>query len=552
MPRFIPEYNYSDRRIDLSLDDVPPEPWESPLPHEPGEKPHIRIPGKNRTISEFAIELAQHIRHTEPYFLGEKMFAISDIDGRYEEQTPSKLVTWIEKHVSCYEGEAGESGEGGTARSINTKVAQAVLASEQFRDALPQVDQFHAIREPVIDKHGALRLLPTGYDEQTGVLTARGSAQYSRDMSLDTARATFNDLMAEFPFVNPEQGKAMQVAAMMTAYGMGLLTDTCVIPAFIYNSNDAGVGKGLMVALALAPVIGEVPNTSVSSEAEMEKRLFATARAKERFLVLDNMKVPIVSQSLESFITSSTYKGRVLGTSTTEAIPKKVAAFITGNNLVVSPDIRRRSLVIEFFLRAIRAESRGIRHPLDMHRIMQQRAQILSALYALVREWVAANKPAPSRTHPSFVEWSNVIAAIVEHAGFGCPIPVVDQASDIDPRTMDIERLVELLHEADQPQGFTFREVVQLCQQHDLFEEDLPTSETARKANTRFSRFLKRFVDREFPNQRTFTIRGTGHNRRYHVQAQLPAPDQAPVAEQAPTAQQLPADEPPEATPPVQ
>ena len=92
-------------------------------------------------------------------------------------------------------------------------------------------------------------------------------------------------------------------------------------------------------------------NTSpVTSEAEMEKRLFATAKAGERFLVLDNMEKNLKSASLEMFITSSTYSGRVLGTSRNETIPKKTATFITGNNLVVSPDMRRRGLEIQTLL----------------------------------------------------------------------------------------------------------------------------------------------------------------------------------------------------------
>ncbi len=47
------------------------------------------------------------------------------------------------------------------------------------------------------------------------------------------------------------------------------------------------------------------------------------------------------------------------------------------------------------------------------------------------------------------------------------------------------------MHEAIRPEGFTFYQVVQLCRQHELFEEELPTSETARKANTKFSKMLK-------------------------------------------------------------
>jgi hypothetical protein len=526
-PNFTRQYQDSDRNICLDLNRVEPEPWETQLPEPPVEKPRIRIPGKNRSISDFAMELAEHIKYAEPYYRGDKMFVRNDTGGHYDEMTPAKFVTWIEKHVNCFEGDAGEDGQGGNARSINATTAQAVLACDQFRGALPRVRQFHAIREPVFDKQGGIRLLRTGYDEETGTLTARGSVQYSLDMSLETARNTLNRLMEEFPFVNPEQGKAMQVAAMLTAYGMGLLSDTCVIPAFVYNSNDVGAGKGLLVSLALAPVTGEVANTSpVSTEAEMEKRLFATARAGERFLVLDNMKLPIDSGSLEMFVTSSVYKGRVLGTSKNEAIPKKTATFITGNNLVVSPDLRRRSLAIEFFLREVRPETRTIQNPLDLQRILAERAQILSALYALVREWVTAKKPLPSRTHPSFIEWSNVVAGIVEHAGFGSPIPPVEQANEVDPKTADVERLVERMHEANRPEGFTFREVVELCRQHELFEEDLPTNETARKVNTKFSRLLKRYDDREFPNQRVFSIQGTGHNRRYHVHTHAAEPEQ--------------------------
>ena len=415
-----------------------------------GQQPRIQIPGRNRSISDFATELAQHVKYAEPYFTEGKMFARNENSGRYEEMTPAKFVTWIEEHVVCVEGQVNEDGEGGTARSINASIAQAVMASEQFRGSLPRVRQFHVVREPVFDKQGGLRLLPTGYDEQTGTLTLRGSLQYPLDMSLETARNTLNTLMSEFPFVNPEQGRAMQVAAMLTAYGMGLLSGTCVIPIFLYNSNDVGAGKGLLVSLALAPVEGQVTNTSpVSSEAEMEKRLFATARAGDRFLVLDNMEVEVRSASLVMFTTSSVYEGRVLGTSKKEAIPKKTATYITGNNLVVNPDVRRRSLAIELFLRAIRPESRQIQIPLDLQGILAQRPQILAALYALIREWVAAKKPAPSRTHPSFVEWSNVIAGIVEHAGFGCPIPAVDHTNDIDPRTADVERMVQRMHEAN-------------------------------------------------------------------------------------------------------
>jgi hypothetical protein len=95
------------------------------------------------------------------------------------------------------------------------------------------------------------------------------------------------------------------------------------------------------------------------------------------------------------------------------------------------------------------------------------------------------------------------------------------------------------MHEANRPEGFTFQQVVELCRQHELFEEDLPTNDTARKANTKFSRRLKKYDGREFPDHRIFSVQGKGHNRRYHVHTQAAEPEQ--VTTQPPAVPPTPA-----------
>jgi hypothetical protein len=218
------------------------------------------------------------------------------------------------------------------------------------------------------------------------------------------------------------------------------------------------------------------------------------------------------------FLTASAFQGRTLGTSTVETHPKKTAVFVTGNRLTMSSDMRRRSLVVDFFLRQVRAEVRQIRRPLDERRILEVRPQILGSLYALVRSWVEANKPPLSRVHPSFVEWSNTIGAIVEHAGFGCPIPQLDTASDVDPETADMERLMGLLNAESRRFGRTFKEVVDTCRENGLFDGRLPANEAARRGNTEFGRLLTRFDNREFPGGLRFRVLGVGHARRYSVE----------------------------------
>ena len=184
-------------------------------------------------------------------------------------------------------------------------------------------------------------------------------------------------------------------------------------------------------------------------------------------------------------------------------------------------DMRRRSLVVESFLPTVRAEARQIQNPMDTQRILEVSPLLLACQYAMVREWVAANKPGPSRTHPSFVEWSRVIGGIIEHAGFACPIPVLTVAPDVDPVTASMERLVTEMRQENQPLGFTFREVVNLCKEHELFEDVVPSESAERKGNTEFGRLLKRYDHREFVDGWFFRIHGMGHAKRYSVVQQL-------------------------------
>lgn len=509
-----------DRKITLDLNEIQPQPWEAPLPTASTEKPRIQIPGKGRQMSTFATELGQSLRQASLFIRETEVIAQRDGTMEFETMTPTKFVTWIEDHVQCHEGQANADGSGTTVRSINTTIASQVLEAVQFRRELPVVKALNPIRQPVLDSAGQLRLLPTGYDGQTQTLTARGNVQYPLAMTLDEARAILTKLLSEFCFADRERGTAVQTAAMVTAYGMGLLSDTCTIPAFVYNANASGAGKGLCVALALAPILGRVPTGSaVRSEQEREKRLFASVRAGERYLLLDNLDTHMASPSLESFLTSPCVTARVLGTSSNETHPKKTAVFITGNLLTMRSDMRRRSLVVDFFLPQVRSENRRIVRPLDEQGILLARSQILGALYALVRSWVEAEKPEPTRHHPSFVEWSRIIGGIVEHAGLGCPIPCLETVPDVDPETADMESLVPILHAQANPFGFTFRQVVDLCRDQGLFEGRLPSTTQERRGNTEFGRLLKRFHDREFPNGMILRIRGTGHARRYAVES---------------------------------
>lgn len=133
---------------------------------------------------------------------------------------------------------------------------------------------------------------------------------------------------------------------------------------------------------------------AVSYESEMRKVIATAAHESAPVLFLDNVKNHLSGPSLEALATSAVFTGRILGE--TKGIEKenRITVIITGNGCTFSPDLRRRVLAVELFLKEAKAEDRAIKNPLDDERILALRPQILSALWALVREWDKAGRTA--------------------------------------------------------------------------------------------------------------------------------------------------------------
>src|SRR5215471_16404966 len=111
--------------------------------------------------------------------------------------------------------------------------------------------------------------------------------------------------------------------------------------------------------------------------------------------------------------------------------------------------MRRRSLFVELFMEDERAEDRKFQRVLDEAELLAMRPRILGALWALVRDWDAAGRPKPSRTHTAFPRWSEIIGGIVEHAGYGCPLQTAEIPSAADVDGADMRELVILLADGE-------------------------------------------------------------------------------------------------------
>ena len=436
--------------------------------------------------------------------------------GEIQPMNAARLVTFSENHVRFTEQAPPPAGEADDSRAISmsSSTARLALVATQFLEQLPVLRKINPIQMPALSPKGELRLLPVGFDAATGILTAHRAPGYRLDLPIESARRELADLLSEFPFADRTYATAAQLAAMLTVYGVDLLSARCVLPAFAYTANNPGAGKGLLVALAVLPVHGGVPTAAPpTSETEMVKRLLATARAHAAVLFLDNVDELMQSRALESFITTSLVHGRLLGQTQAVTYPKQTVVFITGNQLQMRADMRRRCLVVDLVLTEARSEDRPINQPLNETNILSRRERILAALYALVRHWHDDGSRPSSRILPGLEEWSRTIAGIVEHAGYANPIPA-PTAPTLDPMIADMESLVTVL--AGRGTGVPFREVVQVCQTDGWFEDLVSPDRDLRDGERRkFSALLKRHDGMRFRGDITFVLQGRGHARRY-------------------------------------
>ncbi len=281
-------------------------------------------------------------------------------------------------------------------------------------------------------------------------------------------------------------------------------------------ANAEGAGKTLLVKIQVVPVFGSfVASAKPANEDEMGKFLLAAVMEGRPCIVFDNIKEHLDSANLEGFLTSPTYGGRVLGATKTFDGEKNTVVFVTGNACTISPDMRRRSLFVELFMKEERAEERRFNRTMDVSYLLQNRAPILSALWALVQHWDANGRPASALSHSSFPEWANVIGGIVESAGYASPIasPRIDFAADQDGN--DMRKLVDGLP-TDTPQRiFTFQQLVDYARQVGAFENVIGSEgDMDRKMKTTFSRVLKRY-DRRSIRDYVFLSQGQGHSRLY-------------------------------------
>ena len=132
--------------------------------------------------------------------------------------------------------------------------------------------------------------------------------------------------------------------------------------------------------------------------------------------VIDNLKTDLVSPAFAAALTTSTYKGRILGASQSVTGRIEWSWVVTANNPVVDNDIARRCIRIRL---VPKVEEPWLLPP-DVFPIpdidawvVEHEVALTEAVLTLVRAWVRAGMPARAKTLGSYKAWSRVLGGIL-------------------------------------------------------------------------------------------------------------------------------------------
>lgn len=466
----------------------------------------ITLPGLEHSspainLGDQSLRIAEHLGSilsgSGVYLMADRVITIEN--GKAVAVSAQRFCTLVEEFVT--------TTKNGIPCTMGADQARVILESRQFTRRLPVIEGIIPVRVPVRDATGSLTLCPAGYDAHNRIFCL-DAVDYPLDMPVGVAIGHLLDYFSEFKFAEHNANEwlpanrsfSVQLVALLNTYCRLLLPTGTPKPMFVWVANQQGSGKSVLAEAAVAPVYGDVATVSTpENKEEFSKLLDTTAQAFKPYLFIDDAPPFVASGALNRFVTSRRHAGRILGTPTEFDVPNVTTILLTGNNLELTADLMRRSLIVELFIPG-EIEGRQFKRQIEPGYWSQpdHRATMLGVLWSLVRNWVDHDCPLGADIKPTFELWSRTLGGIIAampDMGQGSARPMLPAALPMsgDRRGSEWrELLIQIASEveADDLLGktYTTHDIVTAARRHNLVEDlcgtdgdkDLPAKELRR------------------------------------------------------------------------
>ena len=292
--------------------------------------------------------------------------------------------------------------------------------------ALPGWPEFAPISgivtSPVIRPDGTVHDRP-GYDHITktfyaGDLRLDLPEKPTKDDAVECAKYIQDEVFKDFPFAD-EASRANVLAALLTVVTKHLIGGNT--PLGLIDKPQAGTGASL-IAEIIAEITtgnGACMETCPDDDEEWRKAITSILMRGPQMVVLDNLSDTLKAPKLSQMLTARTWSDRLLGQNKIIDLPQTAAWFVTGNNIQLAGDVARRSYWIRLNAGTARPWLReGFRHPDLKTWVRENRADLLTCIFVMVKAWILAGSEKWAGTKlGSFEEWSSAIGGILRFAG---------------------------------------------------------------------------------------------------------------------------------------
>lgn len=449
-------------------------------------KPTLILPGCDNTlISDFAENLASIISNKKVIFLKttEDMIVeiiVNEIDDKtknynviFKEVTPSRFIDIIERYARTHK----VTMFGTKQSSIKKSDTETLLSSQIIKDNLQKICRIFPVQIPIIHE-GKLELPKKGYDERFKSYTLLTSPEIKTDMPIEQAKKVIYNIYKEFCFKKKEEkeeelniSRIMAISHLITPFIQGIMPRfNTRTPIFFYEANRERAGKDYCAAIPGIvyeginsqdpPICTDNKNNNETSE--LRKKVTTMLRSGRRRFHSANNRGSIKNEVLEALATNEVWIDRLLGGNTEICLPNELTISLSANTgYTTTADMVNRCRFIRFHLDIENANERKFVNT-DLHeKIFSDRSNILSAIYAVIREWFNAGMPNSSLPFASYPYWSNIVGGLMEFNGMGNPCIIDnDEFFVADSETKDMKLLFELCYDRWPQQWIHKREIM--------------------------------------------------------------------------------------------
>ena len=444
----------------------------------------IKIPGFNRYISDFCRELGGIMADKNIMFYHRDGKRLVEIDARGKDSnflsvTNNKFVTLIETYAAPYfETVKKKKGEASEIKEINISIqgdiAAKTIVSNDFLDNIPVIKRIFNVQTPCIYE-GKITFPVIGYDPRFCSWVSFNAPKISKpNMSLDEAKKVIGDLFKDFCFLE-EQDRVCAFAAFISPGIRGLYSDFNVrSPLTIYRGNRERVGKDYCAGITGIVFEGEAVETAPISvkrnnnggDDEVKKKITAFLMSGRKRFHSSNNKGKIDNSVFESILTSTVVTDRILGKNDIEVkLPNEMEYSLSANmGTAISPDLEKRSNIVNFFYQQDDINSR-VFSKTNLHGyVLENRELILSAVFALIRNWEDKGCKPGSLAFSSFPDWARICGGIMEAAGYSNPCNEKKKklSTAIDPETDEMRQFYEFMFEKQPNAWLTKNEMISI------------------------------------------------------------------------------------------